>query len=217
MRGVTFPSLFLLAVALSAVASLPQAPAEVQWSEAVVEVNLTAADARPDAHDEIRGTARSILTVTMDTRQYRLTLKPSTWLVSPGATLSKLGHGGRKAHILPLVSRPCLFLAHEQPHDSGPVGTLSLCHSDGPRVMLMIGEEVAELLPLDPTYLHHASIYKRGHLTTHVVKRHPLPAIVDLECHNHENCGRSPPGSFAIRSRDISGFDDRPNNLKLKR
>lgn len=207
MCGVSFPSFLLLAVALSAVASLPQAPTEVRWSEATVEVNLTSADARPDAHEGIRGTARSILTVTMDTRQYQLTLKPSSWLVSPGATLSKLGHGGRRAHVLPLVSRPCLFLAHDQPHDNGPVGTLSLCHSDGPRVMLLIGEEVAELLPLDATFLRQANIYKRGHLAsryTHVVKRHPLPAIVDLECHNHENCGRSPLIPSPVRKPDIS-------------
>nr|XP_027228776.1 uncharacterized protein LOC113820636 [Penaeus vannamei] len=78
MCGVSFPSFLLLAVALSAVASLPQAPTEVRWSEATVEVNLTSADAHPDAHEGIRGTARSILTVTMDTRQYHLTLKPST-------------------------------------------------------------------------------------------------------------------------------------------
>ncbi|XP_042889559.1 A disintegrin and metalloproteinase with thrombospondin motifs adt-1-like, partial [Penaeus japonicus] len=201
--------LWLLTVSLPAIiSSLPQTASEVRWSEAVVEVNLTAADARPDAHDGIRGTAHSILSVTMDTRQYHLTLKPSTWLVAPGATLSKLGQGGRAAHSLPLVSRPCLYLAHDHAHDEGPVGTLSLCHSDGPRVMLLIGEEVAELLPLDAPFLRQASIYKRGgHLATHythVVKRHPLPAIVDLECHNHENCGRSPLVPLPIRKPDIS-------------
>ncbi|XP_063598429.1 A disintegrin and metalloproteinase with thrombospondin motifs adt-2-like [Penaeus indicus] len=73
--------------------------------------------------------------------------------------------------------------------------------------MLMIGEEVAELLPLDASFLRQANIYKRGHLTTqytHVVKRHPLPAIVDLECHNHENCGRSPLVPLPVRKPDIS-------------
>ncbi|KAK7069239.1 hypothetical protein SK128_001997 [Halocaridina rubra] len=182
---------------------------EYQWAD--VHVNLSPDHATTDihGHSKTRSTAnQSMLTVTMDTTHYRLSLTPTSWLVAPGASLRRVSSGGHAQMTYdPLLPRPCLYLAHSLDAE-GPAGTLSLCHRDGPRVLLMTGEELAEFIPHPsplrfpqpppPPFPPHGGsyipeeasvnmphIYKRGHphqIFTHIVKRYPVRGVEDQEC-----------------------------------
>ncbi|XP_066971234.1 A disintegrin and metalloproteinase with thrombospondin motifs adt-1-like [Macrobrachium rosenbergii] len=168
-----------------------------------VHVSLSPAHASTDIHGHSHtrvGTNESILSVSMDSKHYMLKLTPTSWLVAPGASLRRVGAGGHTADMTTslLSPRPCLYLVNSQ-GDSDLAGTLSLCHKDGPHVVLMEGESMTELLPHKvnpprPPYLfEEPHVRKRMPHTksfTHIVKRQNLPAGDDPDCHGTNTCGR---------------------------
>ncbi|XP_050725131.1 A disintegrin and metalloproteinase with thrombospondin motifs adt-1-like [Eriocheir sinensis] len=170
----------------------------MEYSSARVEVSLKGDHAHSDSygHAHTRDEAdKSLLKVTMNRRLFKFTLTPSSWLVSPRATLSRVGYfSQREYQHMPLAPRPCLYQAKPDPDsEDGPSGTVSLCHKDGPRVLLMIEKEMAELLPrpkLSPMSPPAEKRSERGY--THVVKRHPLPGVLDQDCLSYDSCARSP-------------------------
>nr|XP_053632051.1 LOW QUALITY PROTEIN: A disintegrin and metalloproteinase with thrombospondin motifs adt-1-like [Cherax quadricarinatus] len=215
---------------------VPEVSEEVQWSEALVEVNLMPSHAHSDAfgHAHIRGNSpNSFLKVTMENSHYHLTLTPTKWLVASGATMTRVGVGGVAdvggsvgREYLPLEPRPCLYQAH--PEDMGgqaTTGTVSLCHSDGPRVMLMTADEMTELLPLQygggagadqPTTSKRVG-GTHAPLNTHVVKRHPLPAVMDQDCQSHSSCLRTPSVPTPTELPDLSQVLVDPSEQEVKR
>ncbi|KAG7176969.1 A disintegrin and metalloproteinase with thrombospondin motifs adt-1-like 1 [Homarus americanus] len=180
METASYVALVTILVLVGPVAALPQQQAEalpgLRWSEAVVEVTLTKRHAPTDpySHANIRdSTPNSLLKVTMENKLYELHLEPTSWLVSPGASIVRVGSRdssvrGATGDFQPLKPRPCFYLA--KPNlmgDKTTSGTVSLCHSDGPgerrgrlilkekgnnklsdHVMLMVDDELAELLPI---------------------------------------------------------------------
>ncbi|XP_068212033.1 A disintegrin and metalloproteinase with thrombospondin motifs adt-1-like isoform X2 [Palaemon carinicauda] len=166
-----------------------------------VHVSLSPAHASTDIHGHSRvGTNESILSVSMDSRRYMLKLTPTSWLVAPGASLRRVGAGGHSADMTTalLPPRPCLYLVNSQ-ENLALAGTLSLCHRDGPHVVLMEGEALTELLPhkiappRPPFLFEEPHVRKRMPYTksfTHIVKRHNLPAGDDPDCHGKNTCGR---------------------------
>ncbi|XP_045102355.1 A disintegrin and metalloproteinase with thrombospondin motifs adt-1-like isoform X1 [Portunus trituberculatus] len=173
-------------------------------SGAVVEVSLKSDHAHFDAHGHAHtreDADTSVLKVTMSRRIYKFKLTPSSWLVSPGATISRVGGQSSGEVHSRLEHRPCLYQALADPLNlDAPSGTVSICHKDGPRVLLMIKKELAELVPrpkvLPPSPLSppgSPNAHKRGEGGyTHVVKRHPLPGVMDQDCRSYDTCGRSP-------------------------
>lgn len=230
--GIIFGRLVLLVTVMAVSDTDPTADQGVpslreEWSQAVVEVSLIRDHAGSDSHGHahIRGNSpNSMLKVTMEQKHYQFHLTPSSWLVAPGATLSHVGVSvlGAVGDYLPLEPRPCLYLARPtQKGDEGPTGTVSLCHSDGARVMLMMEKEMVELLPRSgPRVPPSPAAHKRGDAAlqyTHLVKRYALPAILDQDCHNDVSCGHSANPPPPIRVPDIIQVMTDPTKEDVKR
>ncbi|CAL4062803.1 unnamed protein product, partial [Meganyctiphanes norvegica] len=155
----------------------------------------------------------------MDEKDYHLSVTPTSWLVGANATVSTFGSAHQDARRgffqEPLLPRPCLYYVGDHLDDAAPTGSLSLCHDDGPRVILFDGPEITELLPHPaspriPVPPGHIMDKKSSHRRSHIVKRYTMPAIDDL--HNHF----CPDGSACASSRRSSESSEHITN-KVKK